>query len=115
MSNEDYKLSLTEAALKSRRAIVMGIGGGGDVIQAIPIANYLTLLGVEKVIVGGVGCQWWAPDDGIAPGPWARICGPTILDVTNMENVDPWAPMVVGIRSDSHYHGRQPAATAMVG
>ena len=113
MSKDNYKLSLTEAALKSRRAIVMGIGGGGDVIQAIPIANYLNLLGVENVIVGGVGCQWWAPDDGIPLGPWARICGPTILDVTLMENVDTWAPMVVGIRSDSHYYGRQPAEAVL--
>ena len=113
MSTDNYKLSLTEAALKSRRAMVMGIGGGGDVIQAIPIANYLGLLGVDKVYVGGVGCQWWAPKNDPPPGPWARICGPTILDVADMENVDPWAPVVVGIRSDSHYNGQQPAEAVL--
>ena len=31
--------SLTELALRSRRALIMGVGGGGDVIQSIPIDN----------------------------------------------------------------------------
>jgi hypothetical protein len=113
MSVESYKLSLTEAALKSRRAMVMGIGGGGDVIQAIPIANYLTLLGLEKVYVGGVGCQWWAPIGEESLNPWVRICGPTIIDVSQMENVESWAPMVVGVNSESHIGGRRPAEVVL--
>jgi hypothetical protein len=113
MSTDNYKPSLTEAALKSRRAIVMGIGGGGDVIQAIPIANYLSLLGVEEIYVGGVGCQWWAPKGEALPNNWARVCGPTILDVSRMENVDLWAPMVVGVRADSHFNGQRPAEAVL--
>lgn len=113
MSTGNYKLSLTEAALKSRRAIVMGIGGGGDVIQAIPIANYLSLLGVEKIYVGGVGCQWWVPKGEALPSAWARVCGPTVIDVSRMENVDPWAPMVVGVRADSHFNGQRPAEAVL--
>lgn len=113
MSTSSFKPSLAEAARKSRRAMVMGIGGGGDVIQAIPIANYLELLGVEKIYVGGVGCQWWVPKGETLPSSWARVCGPTILDVSQMENVDPWAPMVVGIRPDSHFHGQQPAEAVL--
>lgn len=108
MLKENYKPSLTEVALKSRRAIVMGIGGGGDVIQTIPIANYLTLLGVETIYVGGVGCQWWAPKGEELLSPWVRICGPTILDVSRMEEVEPWAPMIVGVSSQSHADGRRP-------
>lgn len=109
MTSGDIKLSLTEAALKSRRAIVMGIGGGGDIVQTIPIANFLSQLGVEKIYVGGVGCQWWVPTGEVLPSTWARICGPTVLDVTQMEHVDPWAPMVVGIRPESSFGGQRPA------
>jgi hypothetical protein len=109
VSQDEFKRSLTEAALKSRRAVVMGIGGGGDVIQTIPIANYLTLLGVEKVYVGGVSCQWWAPPDQPLDSPWVTICGPTIYDVSQMENVEEWAPMVVGVDSTSKADGQRPA------
>lgn len=113
MTKEDYKPSLTEVALQARRAIVMGIGGGGDVIQAIPIANYLTLLGVEKVYVGGVSCQWWVPQDQPLRSPWMTVCGPTIFDVSAMENVMEWAPMVVGVKATSHANGQQPAEAAL--
>jgi hypothetical protein len=113
MSFETIKPSLTERALKARRAMIMGIGGGGDVIQAIPIANYLTLLGVEQVYVGGVGCQWWVPPGEELSTPWVRICGPTILDVSTMEDVDSWAPMVVGVRPTSNANGQQPAEAVL--
>ncbi len=113
MSSANYKPSLTEVALKSRRAMVMGIGGGGDVIQAIPIANYLSLLGVEKIYVGGVGCQWWAPKDEPLLTRWARICGPTIFDVSKMESVESWAPMVVGIQPESNTKGQKPAEAVL--
>lgn len=113
MSEENYKPSLTEVALKSHRAMVMGIGGGGDVIQAIPIANYLQLLGVEEIYVGGVGCQWWVPKGQELESEWERVCGPTIIDVTEMENVDPWAAMVVGVNSDSHFKGQKTAEVVL--
>jgi hypothetical protein len=49
------KPSLLEAALGKKSALVLGIGGGGDVIQGIPVARLLKQLGVETVYLGG-GC-----------------------------------------------------------
>ena len=59
-----FKPSLTELALKSKNAMLMGVGGGGDVILTVPVANYLELLGVENITVGGVSSQWWNPEGG---------------------------------------------------
>jgi hypothetical protein len=38
---------------------ILGCGGGGDVIQAIPIVNYLRRLGVERFVLGDVAVKWW--------------------------------------------------------
>jgi len=54
------KTGLHEAALKARKAFLMGIGGGGDIIQTIPIMNYLKALGVEEIYLAGISCQWWS-------------------------------------------------------
>lgn len=113
MSFDTIRPSLTELALKANRAMVMGIGGGGDVIQAIPIANYLDLLGVETVYVGGVGCQWWVPQGEELASRWVRVCGPRVFDVSKMENVEVWAPNIVGVGPSSHIDGQQPAEAVL--
>ena len=59
-------MSIEELALDSRRALVIGIGGGGDVIGCIPTARFLRRLGVE-VLLGGLTWERKVVDP--LPGP----------------------------------------------
>jgi len=98
---ENMKSSLTEIALKSNNAMIMGVGGGGDVILTIPLANYLELLGVENITVGGVSSQWWNPEGGSRVDHF--VIGPRVYDVTKLENAELWAPMVARVNSESRF------------
>jgi len=109
-----FRPSLTELALKSKRALIIGVGGGGDVIQSIPVANYLRLLGVEDIMVGGVGSAWWMPDgDPVSHDPTAMTYGPIVYDVAEMEHVEAWTPLIAGVNKNSHWRGRQPAEAVL--
>ena len=106
------KPSLEELARSSRRALVMGNGGGGDVIQGIPIANYLLLLGVEEVIFGGINCAWiddqtGAPQEETSsrPDPATFVLGPTIYDLDALTNAVRVAPAIAEISKDTRLHG----------
>ena len=58
--------SIEALAKRARFALVMGIGGGGDVVGAIPTSRYLRLLGV-KTILGGLTWERYVVDP--EPGP----------------------------------------------
>lgn len=106
--------SLAELAMKTKRAMIIGIGGGGDVIQAIPMANYLRLLGVEEILMGGVSCSWWTPQgEAISHERGACIYGPTIYNVEELSHSERWAPGVVGVTAKSNIGGRQPAEAVL--
>ena len=59
-------MSFEEIAAKTRRALVIGIGGGGDIIGCIPTARYLSFLGIE-VMLGGLTWERNVVDP--KPGP----------------------------------------------
>lgn len=105
------KPSFTERALNAKTAMVMGMGGGGDVILTVPIANYLQLLGVEKVYVGGVSSQWWNPSGGVTIENF--IIGPKVYDVAGLTNSELWAPMVAKVNGNSTWDGNRPAEAAV--
>ncbi len=106
--------SLAELAVKTKRAMILGIGGGGDVIQGIPMANYLRLLGVQEIVMGGVSCSWWTPKgEAISNETGTCIYGPTIYDVNELTDSKPWAPGVVGVTATSNIGGRQPAEAVL--
>jgi hypothetical protein len=67
-----------EDAFSYDRALVLGIGGGGDVVGTIPTARLLEDHGVET-IVGGVSWERWEVDPN--PGPWP------LDEVRNVERV----------------------------
>ena len=114
MSAKTYPPSFTELALKAKRALIIGIGGGGDVIQSIPMGNYLKLLGVEELIVGGVGSAWWMPEgDPVSKDPSAMTFGPTAYDVHELEPSRAWANGIVGVESATHHRGRRPAEAVL--
>ncbi|GIX45865.1 MAG: hypothetical protein KatS3mg131_0076 [Candidatus Tectimicrobiota bacterium] len=72
-----------EALLRqARRAIVLGVGGGGDVVGTIPTARLLELFGISCVL-GGLSWERFVYD----PQPGTR----TLAEV---EHVQPLAPTV---------------------
>lgn len=58
--------SLESLASEAKRALVLGIGGGGDVVGAIPTSRYLQRLGLET-LVGGLTWERYVNDP--EPGP----------------------------------------------
>lgn len=105
------KSSLTELALRSKTAMIMGMGGGGDVILTVPLANYLKLLGVETIYIGGVSSQWWNPAGG--PSLTNFVLGPKVYDITRLSDIELWAPMVARVNGKSNYEGNRPAEAAV--
>tara|TARA_Y100000588_G_scaffold232522_1_gene246158 strand:- start:15136 stop:16080 length:945 start_codon:yes stop_codon:yes gene_type:complete len=87
----------------------MGIGGGGDVIQGIPIANLMRQLGVKKVFMGGVSCQWWTPDGNPLANEWgSAVMGPTVYPVSDLQEAELVAPHVALVNENSNYNGKRP-------
>ncbi|KAA3644748.1 MAG: DUF1152 domain-containing protein [Chloroflexi bacterium] len=105
------KPSVAELARNAKNAMVVGSGGGGDVILTISVANYLELLGVENIYVGGVSSQWWNPEGGSRIDNF--VIGPKVYDVTKMENAEMLAPMVAKVNPKSTYDIYTPAEAAV--
>jgi len=92
----NVKPSLIETALGKKKALVMGIGGGGDVIQGIPVARLLKQIGVETVYLGGVACSWWTTDGDPLSQQWGTaVMGPTLYDVNDLSHTKSHAPLIV--------------------
>lgn len=79
-----------EAILRgAKRAIVLGVGGGGDVVGTVPTARLLEQFGITSVL-GGLSWERWVID----PHPGSR----TLDEVVN---VRPLAPTVWLANADS--------------
>ncbi len=109
---EPGSLMLAEAARRSRSAVILGHGGGSDCFLAALIAEYLTTLGVDRVMLGGIACQWW-PEPGRS-GELLRVVGPDLYDPTELENVDVIHDYAVVVGPDSRLpDGRAPHEAAL--
>ncbi len=53
------KPSLLEVSREAKGAFILGCGGGGDIVQTIPVMNYLRRLGVERFVLGEYCVKWW--------------------------------------------------------
>jgi hypothetical protein len=94
--------------------MIIGVGGGGDVIQSIPMANYLRLFGVEQLLVGGVGSSWWTPAGApISAEPGLCVMAPTVYDVERLTPSERLGPGIVAVSRTSHVDGRQPAEAVL--
>lgn len=110
----EIKPSLIEAALGKKRALILGIGGGGDVIQGIPVARLLRQLGLEKVYLGGVACSWWTPDGNPLSQTWGTaVMGPTVYDVQDLSPVESIEPQIVEVTAETSLNGRVPCEAAL--
>lgn len=75
------RMSLEKLAEKAERALVLGIGGGGDVLGAFPTGRYLESLGIE-VILGGVGWERIVYDPKPGPRSLDEVVGVERISVT---------------------------------
>ncbi|SVD67327.1 uncharacterized protein METZ01_LOCUS420181, partial [marine metagenome] len=92
------KPSLLENALGKKKALVLGIGGGGDVIQGIPVARLLKQIGLETVFLGGVACSWWTPDGNPLSQTWGTaVMGPTLYDDNQLSPANLLASQIVEV------------------
>jgi hypothetical protein len=97
----EHRRSLHERAAGASSALLLGCGGGGDVIQSLPIARYLQALGVDRIVLAGLGGKWWG-DTGLRFG-----C--EVLDLawlTDTEEVGPHAHLVSPLTTVSEGRGR---------
>ncbi|MDA9763884.1 MAG: DUF1152 domain-containing protein [Opitutales bacterium] len=110
----EIKPSLIEAALGKKSALILGIGGGGDVIQGIPVARLLKQLGLEKVYLGGVACSWWTPDGNPLSETWGTaVMGPTLYNVQDLSPAESLEAQIVEVSSESTLEGRVPCESAL--
>jgi len=110
------KPSIIDLALMAKHAMILGIGGGGDIIQGIPVARLLRQLGTPQVTMGGVSCQWWTPDGAPLSDTWGTaVMGPTIYDLADLEEAELWAPQVACVTGESHCNGRKPCESRLAG
>ncbi|MGQ9722439.1 MAG: DUF1152 domain-containing protein [Candidatus Jordarchaeum sp.] len=70
--------SIEKLASKINRALIIGVGGGGDILGTLPTSNYLNILGVETIL-GGVSWERIVFDP--KPGPRS------LDDVENIEKI----------------------------
>ena len=114
MSAKTPKLSLLEVALKSKRGLILGLGGGGDVIQGIPVARLFKTLGFESIYIGGVSCQWWMPDGAPQSDTYGvSVLGPTLYDIHKLEPSESWAPEIRGVTRHSSIGACQTAEAVL--
>jgi hypothetical protein len=61
---QGFQPSFVELALKARSVILLGCGGGGDVVQTIPVLNFLRQVGVKQFCLANMGGKWWGGELG---------------------------------------------------
>lgn len=100
--------TIEEEAVNSRVALVMGHGGGSDCLVASLVGDWLQRLGVERVIVGGVACQWWAPDGGEKRVGLACVVGPDFYDPATLKGARALSEHAYVVGPEAELDGRAP-------
>ena len=100
-------MMLEEAARRSRSAVVMGNGGGGDCLVGVLVGHWLRTLGVERAMHGGIACQWW-PEPGTEADAMIRVLGPDLYDPRELEGARPLGENAVLVGPETRSAGRIP-------
>ncbi|MBI4259230.1 MAG: DUF1152 domain-containing protein [Actinobacteria bacterium] len=98
---------IEEVARRARSAVVMGNGGGSDCLVATLVSGWLRTLGVERVLGGGIACQWWA-DPGWPEGRFVEVLAPDLYDPRRLEGARPVHDHAVIIGPEASLDGRAP-------
>ncbi len=106
------KKSFNELALQSKKALLIGMGGGGDIIQGIPVKNYLKQLGVKDVYLAGVACEWWPFD---AETPETYLMAPTVYPIEDLKGADIISPNLARVNENTKVYGKEPAEAKVAG
>lgn len=99
--------TIEEEARDSRTALVMGHGGGSDCLVATLVGDWLQRVGVERVIVGGVACQWWAPEGEKRIG-LKCVLGPDFYDPGTLKDTRALNEFAYLVGPDAAVDGRSP-------
>jgi hypothetical protein len=99
--------TIEELALNAKSAVIIGNGGGGDCLVGLLAAGWLKRMGVERVTLGGIACQWWT-----APGEdrpeLVDVLGPDLYSVDDLEEIDRIHDYAAICNTKTHSHGRTP-------
>nr|PZM97742.1 MAG: hypothetical protein DIU73_05385 [Actinomycetota bacterium] len=106
--------SLDELAEGVDKVLIWGNGGGGDVIQGLPIARHLERLGVKEVILGGVSGAWMTHDGHVPTDPATVLLGAEIFDLDELTGALPHGPQLVEVGPATRLRGRQTAESVLV-
>jgi hypothetical protein len=101
------RATLEEAAHAARSAVVVGNGGGGDCLVGILVASWLRGRGVEHVLLGGIGCQWWPPQ-GAVVDELTTVIGPDFYEPSDLDGARPLNEFAVLVGPDAASRGRRP-------
>jgi hypothetical protein len=99
--------TLEELALACKSAVIIGNGGGGDCLVGLLAAGWLKRMGVERVALGGIACQWWT-----APGEdrpdLVDVLGPDLYSIDELDEVNRIHEYAAVCNPGTHSHGRTP-------
>ena len=99
--------TLEELALKTKSAVIIGNGGGGDCLVGLLAAGWLKRMGVERVALGGIACQWWT-----APGEdrpeLVDVLGPDLYAIDDLDEIERIHDYAAICNPRTHSHGRRP-------
>jgi hypothetical protein len=99
--------TLEDLARAARSAVIIGNGGGGDCLVGLLAAGWLNRMGVERVALGGIACQWWT-----APGEdrpeLVDVLGPDLYSIGDLDEVKRIHDHAAICNADSHSQGRRP-------
>ena len=99
--------TLEDLAHKTKSAVVIGNGGGGDCLVGLLAAGWLKRMGVERVALGGIACQWWT-----APGEdrpeLVDVLGPDLYSIDDLDEVNQVHDYAAICNTGTHSHGRRP-------
>jgi hypothetical protein len=99
--------TLEDLAHEAKSAVIIGNGGGGDCLVGLLAAGWLRRMGVERVALGGIACQWWT-----APGEdrpeLVDVLGPDLYSIDDLDQVNRIHDYAAICNADTNSHGRRP-------
>lgn len=99
--------TLEDLAHAAKSAVIIGNGGGGDCLVGLLAAGWLKRMGVERVALGGIACQWWT-----APGEdrpeLVDVLGPDLYSIDDLDQVNKIHDYAAICNADTNSHGRKP-------
>lgn len=99
--------TLEDLAHEASSAVIIGNGGGGDCLVGLLAAGWLRRMGVGRVALGGIACQWWtAPGEDRPEG--VDVLGPDLYSIGDLDQATRIHDYAAIVNADSNSQGRRP-------